>query len=253
MSGHNGTGPPTPDDAHAQALRPTPTERVVALLEVLICSDYLTQFAIASSFAAYGYTPFAAGRLRASYVAAFELVDTAVLIALILLFLAAHGERTRDVFLGRRPVAREAIAGIPLVFAALAIGVGVLAGIQLLAPRLHTVERNPLKDLMGAPLETAGFAVVVVIAGGVREELQRAFLLRRFELWLGGATTGIVVTSVAFGGGHLLQGVDAAIATGALGAFWGWIYLRRRSSVAPMVSHAGFNLLQIVQFLVLGR
>ncbi len=37
------------------------------------------------------------------------------------------------------------------------------------------------------------------------------------------------------------------IATGLLGAFWGVIYLARRSIVAPMVSHAGFNLAQLVK------
>jgi uncharacterized protein len=60
----------------------------------------------------------------------------------------------------------------------------------------------------------------------------------------------VILTSAAFGAGHLLQGADAAIATALLGAFWGAIYLRRRSMVAPMVSHAGFDLLQIAQFLV---
>ena len=65
--------------------------------------------------------------------------------------------------------------------------------------------------------------------------------------WLGGGTVGLVVASIAFGAGHLLQGVDAAIATGLLGAFWGVVYLRRRSIAAPMVSHAGFDLLQILQ------
>ena len=47
--------------------------------------------------------------------------------------------------------------------------------------------------------------------------------------------------------------VDAAVATGTLGAFWGIVYLRRRSVVAPVVSHSGFNLLQILQFLATGR
>ena len=64
---------------------------------------------------------------------------------------------------------------------------------------------------------------------------------------------GVILGSAAFGAGHLLQGKDAAIATGALGAFWGVVYLRRRSVIAPVVSHSGFNLLQIAQFLVLGR
>ena len=75
----------------------------------------------------------------------------------------------------------------------------------------------------------------------------------RFDVWLGGGTVGVVITSVAFGAGHLLQGVDAAIATGTLGAFWGVLYLRRRSAVAPVVSHSGFNVLQILQALAIGH
>jgi membrane protease YdiL (CAAX protease family) len=110
-----------------------------------------------------------------------------------------------------------------------------------------------LQDLVQTKRDAVLFAVVVVVAGGVREELQRAFLLRRFERWLGGARVGIVVTSAAFGAGHLLQGADAAIATALLGAFWAIVYLRRRSAVAPVVSHSGFNLLQLAQFLAIPR
>jgi membrane protease YdiL (CAAX protease family) len=168
-------------------------------------------------------------------------------------FLLAHGERPREVFFGVRPFATEFSLGVPLVLAALAIGIVVLASVQHYAPSLHTVEHNPLQDLISEPRNAVLFALVVVVAGGVREELQRAFLLHRFEQSLGGATVGLVVASVAFGAGHLLQGVDAALATGLLGAFWGVVYLRRRSAVAPMVSHAGFDLIQIVQFLVAGR
>src|SRR5438093_7657624 len=83
------------------------------------------------------------------------------------------------------------------------------------------------------------FALVVLVAGGVREEIQRAFLLHRFEEWLGGGTVGVIVTSAAFGAGHALQGGDAVVATGLLGAFWGAVYLRRRSAVAPVVSQSG--------------
>ena len=64
---------------------------------------------------------------------------------------------------------------------------------------------------------------------------------------------GVVVTSLLFGAGHRIQGYDASIATGLLGAFWGVIYLRRRSVVAPVVSHSGFNLLQLAQFLTFAR
>ena len=86
-----------------------------------------------------------------------------------------------------------------------------------------------------------------MIAGAVREELQRAFLVDRFERHVGPAWAGVVVLSALFGLGHVLQGWDAAIATGVLGACWAVIYLRRRSIVMPLVSHALFNSLEIVR------
>lgn len=221
--------------------------RVVALLEVLLCSDLPTQLALAATFTAFGYGPLdAAGQLRIGYVVGLSLIDSVMLVGLVLLFLRAHGERPRDVIIGRRPVA-EAILGVPLALAALAIGLGVLLTIRLVAPGLHTVERNPLEALLGSPRDVWLFVLVAIVAGGVREEVQRAFLLHRFDTWLGGAKFGVLVTSAAFGAGHLLQGADAAVATGLLGAFWGVVYLRRRLAVAPMVSHAGFDLLQIAQ------
>lgn len=241
--------PPTSEVRQAPAL----AERMIALVEVLICSDYPTQLALGAVFGLAGYAPLAAdGTLSLRYVLALSLVDTAALIVLILVFLKAHGERPLDVLLGSRPVWLEIAVGLRLAVVSLVGAVGVLVTIQALAPSLHTVAHNPLQDLARTPGDAALFGLVVVVAGGVREEIQRAFLLHRFEHWLGGGTAGVVVVSVAFGAGHLLQGVDAAITTGLLGAFWGVVYLRRRSAVAPVVSHAGFNLLELGQFL-LGR
>lgn len=237
----------------AQLPAPAFVPRVVALIEVLICSDYPTQVALGATLTAFGLGPYAGGQLRVSYVVGLSIADTILLTSLVLLFLLAHGERPADVLNGRRNVAREFLAGIPLTLVALGIGIAVLATIQLVAPSLHTVEHNPLQQLLKSPRDILLFGCVVVIAGGVREEIQRAFLLHRFEQWLGGGRVGVVVTSVAFGAGHLIQGTDAAIATGLLGAFWGWVYLQRRSMVAPMVSHSGFDLLQIGQFLVVGK
>ena len=226
---------------------------MVALIEVLICSDFLTQIAIGGTLAAAGYQPLVNGRLNIVYVVVLSLGDSLLLIALILLMLNAHGERPRAVLFGPRSIAREIAVGLPLIFVALAIGAAVLLSIQRWMPSLHTVVNNPLQELLRSPSDAWLFAFVVLIAGGVREEIQRAFLLHRFNVWLGGPVVGLTVTSVAFGAGHLMQGVDATIATGLLGAFWGAIYLRRRSCVAPMISHSGFDLLQVAQFLAGGR
>ncbi len=217
---------------------------------MLICSDFLTQVALGGTLTAFGYQPYVKGRLSVAYVVGLSLGDAALLIALILLLLYAHGERPRDVLFGRRPIVGEAVLGLPMILIALGIAIVVLLAVQQFFPSLHTVAQNPLQDLLRSPRDAWLFALVVLVAGGVREEIQRAFLLHRFDVWLGGGTVGIIVTSAAFGAGHMLQGVDAALATGLLGAFWGAVYLRRRSCAAPMVSHAGFDLLQIMQYFV---
>jgi membrane protease YdiL (CAAX protease family) len=245
--------PPSPPAA-SLTQSPTLAERAVALLEVVLCSDYPTQFMLATTFDVLGFRPYSAdGMLAIDYVVALSLLDTLLLVSLMVLFLRSHGERAREVFLGSAPIGAEIRRGLLLVPVALITAVAVILTIQQLAPWLHTVERNPLQDLVRTRRDAILFGVVVVIAGGVREELQRAFLLRRFERWLGGGVVGVVVTSTVFGAGHQLQGADAAMATGVLGALWGVIYLRRRSAVAPVVSHSGFNLLQLGQFLVLGK
>ena len=53
---------------------------------------------------------------------------------------------------------------------------------------------------------------------------------------LGGMPVGLAIYSIVFGAAHFTQGYDVAIATGLLGLFWGWLYMKRRSVVAAMVS-----------------
>ena len=63
-------------------------ERRRALLEVIICSGYPTQLALAGVLRVAGLSPIdAAGKLSASFVFVLSLLDTAVLMSLILFFL----------------------------------------------------------------------------------------------------------------------------------------------------------------------
>jgi len=232
----------------------TPEGRILALIEVVLCSGFPTQVALGLLFARLGLLP--AGRaatLETRYVVPLLLADTAVLIGLSVLFLRTHGDHPYGLFFGHRSWSAELRAAVPMVFKAYGIALAVLVTVALVVPWLHTVEQNPLQDLLRTPTDVALFALVVIIAGGIREEVQRAFILTRFERSLGGPVVGVVVSSAAFGAGHLIQGADAAIATALLGAFWGASYLRRRSIVAPVVSHAAFDLLQIGVFLATGR
>ena len=231
--------------------KPPLVGRIVAVFEVLLCSDYPTQLAVGATLAALGIRPMTAGGgLSLRYLVGLSLIDTAMLVGLIVLCLRSHGERVRDVLLGSRPVVREVELGFPLTLGALALAIAVVASLQHFVPVLHNVPHNPLQDVIHGRRDAVLFAFVVVIAGGVREEIQRAFILHRFDVWLGGPVVGLFISSLAFGVGHLLQGKDVAVATGMLGLYWGVIYVRRRSCIAPMVSHSGFNLIEVLQYFV---
>ncbi|MGE0043512.1 MAG: CPBP family intramembrane glutamic endopeptidase [Vicinamibacterales bacterium] len=241
--------PAPPAGGQAAATAPARAHaRLRAGFEVLVCSAYPTQLAVAGLLRLAGLAPTGDdGRLSAAFVFSLSLIDAVVLLALVAYFLRRGGESPRRLFLGDRPPLREAALGVallPLVFAAV---FAVLIAIQALAPGLRNVPENPLGALTGTPLGLAGFVVVAIVAGGLREELQRAFLLHRFEQHLGGPWVGVLVTSAAFGLGHTLQGWDAAGATGTLGLLWALVYLRRRSVVAGVVSHALFNCAELLR------
>jgi membrane protease YdiL (CAAX protease family) len=231
-----------------------PHERATAVLEILLCSSIPTQLAIGALLRLAGIASTdAGGHLSLTFVLTLSLTDTALLILMMIFFMHGHGESARAIWFGTGHGLREALVGlatVPLVF----VGVGiVLNALRLFAPSLHNVENNPLEHLAATPGQAAAFSLVAIFAGGVREELQRAFMLRRFEQCLGGATLGVWVLSIAFGLGHVMQGWDAVVTTATLGAFWAWMYLQRRSSVAPIVSHAGFNSVEILRVALIGQ
>ena len=120
---------------------------------------------------------------------------------------------------------REALLGIAILPAVFMLVMLVLLLVLRFAPQLHNVTRNPLEDMLRTRGDAMIFAVVVMIAGGVREEIQRGFIVHRFGQYLGGALLGVAIYSVFFGLGHFEQGYDAMIATGLLGLAWGLLYV----------------------------
>ena len=229
------------------------TPRMTAIAEVLLCSSVPTQLLIASLLRMAGWTPMdESGQLSLRFVVTLSAADTIILIGLMVILTVARGERVSELWLGRRPLGREAGIGALLVPVVFILVVLLLSALMALAPWLHNVPTNPLENMAETAAGAAVLGVVAIFAGGVREELQRAFLLRRFEQHLGGAVVGVVVLSVAFGFGHIVQGWDAVVTTALLGAFWAVLYLRRRSAVAPLVSHAGFNTLEVLRVAILG-
>ncbi|HUE90115.1 MAG TPA: type II CAAX endopeptidase family protein [Vicinamibacterales bacterium] len=232
---------------------PTPSDPVISSLsrsraaaEVLICSGYPTQLLIIAALGSVGIRPGADGTLSPAFIFGISALDTVLLLSLVFFFLRRSNDRPRDVFLKHQRATDEIRLGLMLVPVIFLTVVVVQLGIRVIAPLLHNVEVSPFQSLLASPWLLAGFVALVLVAGGVREELQRAFLLHRFEQRLGGGSLGVALTSLAFGLGHTVQGWDAAIVTALMGAFWGVLYLSRRSVVSTITNHAVFNVTQIV-------
>lgn len=251
-----GDAVPPPPEAPALAVPPgpAPLSRARAVGEAVLCSSYPTQMVAAALLWALGIAGATAdGGLNATFIIAVSVLDAALVVALIVYFLRRRGESIGEVMLGTAPRWREAALGVGLVLP-VTIGVALLVtAVRAVWPSLQNVPVNPLTALMSDPALVVTFALVVVLAGGVREEMQRAFQLHRLTPQVLPPGVALLVASIAFGLGHTVQGRDVALATFALGALWGAMWLRRRSIVAAAVCHALFNLGQVLAAWTLGR
>jgi membrane protease YdiL (CAAX protease family) len=220
-----------------------------ALLEVCLCSGIPTQLLVAGLLALAGLRPGADGALNLHLLAFLTGLDTLLLVGLILSLLVLGGESPRRVLIGPRPVFGEVLRGFGLLPWILILAAVASMAINRWAPELITP--NPLATLASTRGELVLFAVVAMIAGGVREEIQRAFIVHRCEQRLGGAIVGVIGFGLLFGFLHVFQGWSAVIVTGLLGTLWSIVYVLRRSVIAPVVSHASFNLLMVIAFWLL--
>ena len=229
-----------------------PIERLAAAFEVFLCSGLPTMLLLTSVLHRLGVrTMTVEGALLPTGVFVVSLLDTVVVVGLVVMLLYAHRESPRDVLIGKRRLLREIGLGLLLIPVVFVIVVLIIGAVIYFAPFLRNVPKNPLEAMLQTRGDAIVFAFVAMVAGGIREEVQRGFIIHRFDGFLGGGGVGVIAYSVWFGLLHYPQGWDASIATACLGATWGFVYLRRRSIVAPVVSHAGFNLAQIAKALAM--
>ena len=158
--------------------RTLPVERIGAFIEVVLCSGLPTQILVFSALTGLGLQCRTAdGGWSPPFLVAMSLTDMVLIIGLVYLFLRAHHEPLRQFIVGHRRPLREVALGLALIPAALVLVVLVLTSILALKPELHNVTVNPFERMLQTPRDAAVFAFVVMFAGGLREEVQRAFII----------------------------------------------------------------------------
>jgi len=222
-------------------------ERIAAFLEILLVA-LLGSLLTLAAFQSLGVNPIA----HARSVFVFLLAESVVTIVVILLLLRIRRQRLRDLGIVAAGWLNEVAIGfliLPVLFGS-TIAVGLF--FQRFLPQFVQAE-NPLLDLVRSPLDLALFMLSSVWVGGIKEEVQRAFILTRFDRHLGGMWVGLFVWSAFFGLMHGMQGIDKAAGAGVLGFLFGLVYIWRGNLIAPMVAHAFYDITTLAIFWVAVR
>jgi membrane protease YdiL (CAAX protease family) len=226
--------------------RKTWVDRIQALFEVVLLTGW-----VSGLLAALPFTWNSAGRtslladLRT--LSGFLLLEAFITFLLLYLVMRAHGESLQWLGLCWRRWRADALIGcaiVPILF-----GINAVANviIRFYFPRF-LLERNPLTELVRTPQDLGIFIGTALIAGGIKEELQRAFILRRFQADLGGASLGLILWSIVFAIGHYVQGAQGIVVAGSFGVILGIAYLVRGTLIAPIVAHGVYDTVALLGY-----
>jgi membrane protease YdiL (CAAX protease family) len=222
-------------------------ERLQALFEVLLLSGLISSFLAALLLSAFHGKSAQLLSNDAKFVTAFLLLEAGITIFLLLVVLRAHRETLRSLGLAWENWKSHLLTGLILVPFLFLINAIVSFVFRVYLPK-YFIEQNPLTELIHTPRQLGLFIISALVAGGLKEELQRAFILNRFSRYLGGAGLGLVLWSLAFGAGHYVQGMQGIATAAIYGFIFGLTYLMSGSLIAPIVAHGTYDTLALLLY-----
>jgi membrane protease YdiL (CAAX protease family) len=185
---------------------------------------------------------------NANIITAFILLESAIMLLFLLAILRMHGETISGLGLRWIRWRTNFFIGLGLAICLVAVLNPFIAIFFKVFLPAYCNEINPLTGSIKTPLQLILFIITALLAGGLKEELQRAFILRRFRRYLGGAGLGLLLWSLAFGAGHHVQGVQGIVVATILGFIFGLLYLIRGSLIGPIVAHATYDTLALLLY-----
>ena len=169
--------------------------------------------------------------------------------ALVFLLMKFGSVRFSDLGMGRDNMSKSIWIGAGWgLLAFVFINIGLNSLLQVVLP--DTAETNGVD--MTIYFEDSSYLIVWILlgifGGGFVEELERIFVLTRFEDWMGkyGLYLALGVNVLVFAMGHLYQGTSGAISAGVSGLIFALVYLRKRSGIEAIACHATFDVVGIV-------
>jgi membrane protease YdiL (CAAX protease family) len=220
--------------------------RIQAFFEVLMISGLITSILAALPFNAI---PGKSSGLMTSAIptSIFLLIESAITFLFLAMLLRFHHERIQDLGLHWARWRSNALTGLLLVPFLFLINALIALIFREYFPK-YFLETNPLTEIIRTPQQLGLFIFSALIAGGIKEELQRAFILTRFRKYLGGSIIGLILWSLAFGAGHYIQGVQGMVVATFYGFLFGLIYLISGSLIAPIVAHSVYDTLALLGY-----
>jgi len=184
---------------------------------------------------------------RALSLVGVLVTDASVTLLILAALMKLRGESFKSLGWNHASSVREIAIGIlflPVLFASTFV---VDLAFKAWFPDSVTRD-NPILSLVRDPGDLGLLLFSSLYVGGIKEELQRAFVLTRFRQDLGGVALGLVLWSLFFGMGHSIQGTDKAVAAGILGLLFGILYLWRGSLVGPIVAHSLYDVVTLLVY-----
>jgi membrane protease YdiL (CAAX protease family) len=198
---------------------------------------------------------FAATLLESNQHIPYMFANGVFLVLAVSLLLHLSGESYADIGLSKQGTLRQ-------------LGLGCLSGVLILILNMFIVSTvvdallpktlSPGVDMSRFFSDTANLPVLLLLAlfkAGFQEELWRIFILTRFEKLFGrsGLLVALLLSSVLFGAGHLYQGMGGMVEATVRGLLRAAVYLRKRSALEVMSSHAIYDIISmILGFLIYG-
>ena len=202
----------------------------------------------------------------------FMVSEASLNLLLIIFFLRLRGDRLNRLGWIWENSRREILLGIAIVPVLFACTLGISNFFRVVFPQYATTT-NPILELVRERGDLILFLISSIYVGGIKEEIQRAFVLDRFECHIGtvlvkfwtkilclkivvndktnrrvGIGFGLFLWTLFFGLGHVIHGIDNAFGAGILGLLFGLLYIWRRNLAAPIVAHALYDIITLMAF-----